>query len=208
MRLNASVLVFAAALGVAVVYIIFVGSARGRSLDQSLLVHASMGRRESVADVLVEALNLVTAPLAAIVIVLTALRVRGPAAALATVVLIGGTALTAEGLKALLGALDPFNGESKRELGPHFYPSGHAALTMSLCLAAILAAPPSWRRMVTVGAAVAAAILGSAIFISGSHYPSDVLGGFLVALGWAAACWRLSAPSWGSRREFVQEESA
>src|SRR5437764_5591652 len=126
MRPSASVLVAAAAAGVALVYIVFVGTASGRNLDQSLLEHVAVGRRESVSDVLVAAVNVVTAPLAALGIGVVALRVRGAGAALATLAVIAGACLTAEALKALLGGLDPLNGESKRELGPHFYPSGHA----------------------------------------------------------------------------------
>src|SRR5438067_13349191 len=172
MRLSASVLVVAAAAGVALVYIVFVGTASGRNLDQSLVEHAAVGRRESVSDVLVAAVNLVTAPLAALGIAVVALRARGPAAALTTLTVIAGGCLITEALKALLGGLDPLDGEGKRALGPHFYPSGHATLTMALCLAAILAAPSRLRPQVTVAAAVAVTILGGAVFVSKSHYAS------------------------------------
>lgn len=181
-------MVAAAAVGVALAYAFFVGTSAGRSLDRFLLEHRAGGDWEDTAKVLVQALNVVTVPLTAIVIAAVAARTSGPGAALGTLVLIAGASLTAEALKALLGTFDPLEGESRRALGRHFYPSGHAALTMSVCLAAILAAPPRRRRQVTIVAAGAAAVLGGAIFVSGSHHPSDVLGGFLVAAGWAAAC--------------------
>jgi membrane-associated phospholipid phosphatase len=178
----------ASALGVALTYVFFVGTSAGRNADRFFFEHGYVGEWEHAANELVGALNVVTVPLAAVVIAVVALRVRGPAAALGTLMLIVGASLTAEALKALLGTLDPLEGESRRVLGRHFYPSGHAALTMSLCLAAILAAPSRRRLQVTLVVAGAPMVMGGAILVTGSHHLSDVLGGFLVAAGWAAAC--------------------
>jgi membrane-associated phospholipid phosphatase len=64
------------------------------------------------------------------------------------------------------------------------WPSGHATAAMSLALCAVIAAPARRRP------AVAAAMAAFAIAVSYSfleliwHYPSDVLGGFLVAGTW------------------------
>ena len=64
------------------------------------------------------------------------------------------------------------------------WPSGHATAAMSLALCAVIAAPA--RRRPAVAAAMAAfAVAVSYSFLElGWHYPSDVLGGFLVAGTW------------------------
>jgi undecaprenyl-diphosphatase len=184
------VLVAAAAIGVAAIYIFFVGTHAGRAVDRFLVEHRENESVETPAQALVRVVNVVTIPLAVAAIVAMALRSDRRATALWAIVLIVGSSLTTAGLEALLGPLDPLGGERKRELGAGFYPSGHAALVMSLYLAAILAAPAARRQRVAVGAGLAAALLGGAVFVGGSHHLSDVLGGFLVALGWAAACFR------------------
>jgi membrane-associated phospholipid phosphatase len=82
--------------------------------------------------------------------------------------------------------------------GPHIYlrggpttaaswPSGHATAAMSLALCMVMAAPARLRP--AVGAAMAAfAVAVSYSFLElGWHYPSDVLGGFLVAATWTLA---------------------
>jgi membrane-associated phospholipid phosphatase len=64
------------------------------------------------------------------------------------------------------------------------WPSGHATAAMSLALCTVIAAPARRRPV------VAAAMSGFAIAVCysflelGWHYPSDVLGGFLVAATW------------------------
>ena len=181
----------AAAIGVALVYVIFVGTHPGRAVDSFLVDRLDEGGWEPGADAVIGAINIVTAPLVAVVIAAAALRSGGWTTALRVIVLIAGASLTARGLKELLGAVDPLGGETKRDLGSGFYPSGHAALIASLCLAAVLAAPARRRRQVAMGAAAAAAVLLVwAVPVGGSHHPSDVLGGALVAVGWAAVCWQ------------------
>jgi hypothetical protein len=61
------------------------------------------------------------------------------------------------------------------------WPSGHATAAMSLALCCVIAAPAR-RRPVVAAAMAAFAIAVSYSFLElGWHYPSDVLGGFLVA---------------------------
>jgi membrane-associated phospholipid phosphatase len=64
------------------------------------------------------------------------------------------------------------------------WPSGHATAAMSLALCAVIAAPAR-RRPVVAAAMSAFAIAVCYSFLElGWHYPSDVLGGFLVAATW------------------------
>ena len=63
-------------------------------------------------------------------------------------------------------------------------PSGHATATMTLVLCAIVVVPPAWRRVAAVlGVAVALAVSYTALILAW-HFPSDVLGGLLVAGSW------------------------
>jgi len=65
------------------------------------------------------------------------------------------------------------------------WPSGHATASMALALCAVMAAPPRWRAgAAAVGAAFAIAVSFS-ILALGWHFPSDVLGGYMVAGFWA-----------------------
>ncbi len=64
------------------------------------------------------------------------------------------------------------------------WPSGHATAAMALALCAVIAVPPRRRPAVAaVMAAFAVAVCYSFLEL-GWHYPSDVLGGFLVATTW------------------------
>jgi membrane-associated phospholipid phosphatase len=64
------------------------------------------------------------------------------------------------------------------------WPSGHATAAMSLALCAVIAAPAR-RRPVVAAAMSAFAIAVCYSFLElGWHYPSDVVGGFLVAATW------------------------
>lgn len=65
------------------------------------------------------------------------------------------------------------------------FPSGHATAAMSLVLCAVLVAPMRRRRLVAALGAAYALIVGYALLVLSSHYPSDVIGGYLVAALWA-----------------------
>ncbi len=73
------------------------------------------------------------------------------------------------------------------------WPSGHATAAMSLALCAVIVAPARLRPLVGATMAAFAVAVSYSVLELGSHYPSDVLGGFLVAAMWtmlgAAALW-------------------
>ena len=70
------------------------------------------------------------------------------------------------------------------QIGQASWPSGHATAAMSFVLCCVLAAPSRVRPfVVAIGAVFAAAVCYSFLAL-GWHYPSDVLGGFLVATTW------------------------
>lgn len=108
-----------------------------------------------------------------------------PRVALAIGVILLGANLTTHLLKPLLAQPRPtwlLHGITR--VNAASWPSGHATAAMSFALCAVLAAPSRLRPLVAaLGAAFAVAVCYSFLAL-GWHYPSDVLGGFLVAATW------------------------
>jgi membrane-associated phospholipid phosphatase len=104
--------------------------------------------------------------------------------AVAAAVLVGGADLTTQLLKHALHQwrFEPLLGWS--QVGPEGFPSGHATTVAALALAFSLVVPARLRpATLAVGAAVTAAVCW-AVVVARWHYPSDALGGVLVALTW------------------------
>lgn len=105
-----------------------------------------------------------------------------PRVALAIGVILLGANLTTHVLKPLLATPRPY--DMRDAIGSGSWPSGHATAAMSFVLCCVLAAPSRVRPVVAaVGAVFAVAVCYSFLAL-GWHYPSDVLGGFLVATTW------------------------
>lgn len=67
------------------------------------------------------------------------------------------------------------------------FPSGNSAGALAIALAFLIVVPRTWRPTVAaVGAGFTLAV-SIGLLILDYHYPSDVLGGWLVALGWCFA---------------------
>jgi membrane-associated phospholipid phosphatase len=64
------------------------------------------------------------------------------------------------------------------------WPSGHATASMTLALCTLIAAPARRRPAVAAGMVAFALAVCYSFLELGWHYPSDVLGGFLVAATW------------------------
>jgi membrane-associated phospholipid phosphatase len=120
-----------------------------------------------------------------VVPVAVALARRRVWVAVAIMAILLGANVTTQLLKPLLAVHRPFSlpGSSVQPL-PASWPSGHATAAMSLALCCVLAAPARARPFVAaLGAAFAVAVSYSFLSLEW-HYPSDVLGGFLVAGLW------------------------
>lgn len=91
---------------------------------------------------------------------------------------VGSVEALKHGLPHLSGALPP-----GREAT---FPSGHSAVAVSLGLALVLAAPPLLRPTASLLGAGYAAAVGFSLVALGWHYPSDVVGSFLVCGFWAS----------------------
>lgn len=138
--------------------------------------------------------------LGAVVVITALIRRRGRVAVAAAGIMLAANATT-QILKPLLGQAHPVAvyvaGMNVIRAGS--WPSGHATAAMSLALCSVLAVPARWRPFVAAaGAAFAVAVSFSFLTLMW-HYPSDVLGGFLVAATWtligAAVLWKVDARS-------------
>jgi membrane-associated phospholipid phosphatase len=73
-----------------------------------------------------------------------------------------------------------------QQVGEASWPSGHATAAMTLALCAVLVAPPALRLAVALAGAAFAAGVGYAVLVLAWHFPSDVLGAYLMAAMWTA----------------------
>jgi membrane-associated phospholipid phosphatase len=124
--------------------------------------------------------------------------VRGQTArALTAGFLLVATGATTHVLKLLLADPRP-QAWLTDQLPATSWPSGHSTAAMTLALCAVLVAPPRLRAATALAGAALAVSVGYALLVLGSHYPSDVLGGYLVAGLWTslavAVLHRVEAP--------------
>jgi membrane-associated phospholipid phosphatase len=116
-------------------------------------------------------------------VLLLALARRRPGAALTIAIIVLGANVTTQLLKPLLAQYRSVL-PGQAPIATVSWPSGHATAAMSLSLCLVLAAPARLRPVAAaVGAAFAVAVSYSFLTL-GWHYPSDVFGGFLVAMTW------------------------
>ena len=128
-------------------------------------------------------------PYLAIAVVLTLIAAirRRPRLALLVPLAMTGAAASSELLKPLI-AQPRFS----EWLGAHghilaaSWPSGHATAAMMVALCAVLVAPRVLRPLVALLGSALAVGVSYSILVLGWHFPSDVLGGFLVAGTWTS----------------------
>jgi membrane-associated phospholipid phosphatase len=188
-----------ACLACAAAYAISSTTAVGRSIDAAVVLQhpdSTWSSAADVADDLNAIANVGAFALVAVLILSRALRNGRRADLVPAVVLMLIAAPISSGAKRLLGRLDPLGQEHARELGVAFFPSGHAAAIMSLCLASVLLARPRSVHRRTAAAGACAALLGVSIVLGYSHHPSDVIGGYLIATSLALVLTTLRPPSW------------
>jgi hypothetical protein len=114
-----------------------------------------------------------------------ALARRRRARAVAVAVVVVGTGLTTLTLKHVLGPpryADWLFGGSMQ----HGWPSGHTTAAMTLALCTVVVAPPAWRAATALLACGCTISIAYATLALVWHYPSDVLGGLLVAGLWVS----------------------
>jgi membrane-associated phospholipid phosphatase len=194
-RLTARTALIGAAIGVVLLVVVWFLAFHVdlvRHADQSILQGfyglGQRGRVRSVASWIAGLCNpkpyvyLVWIPVA------VALLRRRPGSAVAVTAILLGANVSTEILKTVTAVPRPLLIQgSFPPVGAKSWPSGHATAAMSLALCCVLVAPGRMRPMVAaLGAAFTVAVVYSFLAL-GWHYPSDVLGGFLVATTWTLA---------------------
>jgi membrane-associated phospholipid phosphatase len=162
-------------------------SMRGPRFDSVTLRVAGLGGPLEVA--------MMGAALAAI-----ALARGRPRVALGVVVLIAATSVSSQLLKGVLAFPRPLGDLGAAHVDPAAFPSGHSTAAMSLALAAVMVSPSRYRPLAAlVGAGLALSVAFSVIAL-GWHFPSDAVGGFLLATGEALVIAAALAAYPGRRR--------
>ena len=116
-----------------------------------------------------------------------ALLRRRPWRAATVAVLLLATGATTQGLKHVISTprvsewLGPWG-----QVGNSTFPSGHSTAAMTLALCAVMVSPPTQRALVALCAGAFAIAVGYATLALTWHYPSDVVGGYLVAGTWVS----------------------
>jgi|GEM_PF-571310 len=140
------------------------------------------------ATIAVQAFN--SAPYAVLIalLLLAALLQRRPRKAVAALVVLIAAPATSETLKPLLATTAGLHAGPGLHLGGGSWPSGHATTSMIFVLCAVFIAPQQLRALVAAAGAALATLVAYSILMLSWHFPSDVLGGQLVA-----GCWALLA---------------
>jgi membrane-associated phospholipid phosphatase len=145
---------------------------------------------------------------------LVALARRRGRDACAVLVLLAGASITTLALKGVLPEPRVLASIGFPSPVPYpRFPSGHSTVAMSVVLALTLVAPARLRPLIAGLGAIFAAAVGYALLTLGSHYPTDIFGGFLVATTWALLTagalstfeWRIGRSARSSRRLSFQE---
>jgi membrane-associated phospholipid phosphatase len=185
-------------------------------LDVSAL-HGFLGlqrpRTEPVAGAIAHLADPLPLGLLAAALVLVALARGRPRLALAVPAVLLGANVTTQILKPALAQPRVCDCLGDQLVAAASWPSGHATASMSLTLCAVLVAPPRLRPTAAVVGCAFALGVSYGLLTLGWHYPSDVLGGYLVAAlytflaiaalhapgaRWPARTGREAAARWGA----------
>jgi membrane-associated phospholipid phosphatase len=139
-------------------------------------------RSGQLAGYVVEFFNLPPYALAVLALTVAAVALGERRKAVAVLGICAGANLTTQALKLLTAAP-----RSPGWLDAASWPSGHLTAATSLALCAVLVAPPLLRSYAAGAGAIGVLATAYSILIIGSHHPSDVVGGMLMAAAWTAA---------------------
>lgn len=174
-------------LALALVASLAFGSDSLQRLDARVLHRLAMHRDGGLGDVATAVAHLGD-PLPQLLLLcvagLLALRFYGRERALAVVALVAGANLTTQLLKLALAQprLQPILGYD--QIGETGFPSGHATAAAAMAYAYVLAVPHRLRLLTAAVGAVLTVSVGASVVLLHRHYPSDTLGGLLVASAW------------------------
>ena len=104
-----------------------------------------------------------------------------PRIAVAVLLLVAATSVSSQLLKALLAY------PREPSVGASAFPSGHSTAAMTLAFCGVLVAPARLRPLAALLGLVFALGVALGVVSLGWHFPSDVVGGYLLATGWTLA---------------------
>jgi membrane-associated phospholipid phosphatase len=173
-----------------------------RHLDARLLAHLSADRFGRSGDLaspfagLGNPLPQIALLVAGLAVALRGGRREGAVGGLWIVV---GANVTTLLLKHALAAphLDPVLGWA--QVSGNAFPSGHATTSYAMAAAWALFVPPRWRWPVAAAGFLLASLVALSVVVLRHHFPSDVLGGLLVATAWTCGVLALRMESLSSR---------
>jgi membrane-associated phospholipid phosphatase len=181
-----------AALATAV-YMVFANVALAQRVDLHVLEDAMAHQtafRARLATNLVTLFDPVPFALLTGLLVLGAVLAGRTRAGLAAGGAVLAAAVTTEVLKRVLAVQRPYPADHYMPAAS--WPSGHTTAIVSLALALLIVLPPRLRPPGAVLAGIGCAVALASIVLMGFHYPSDVVGGVLVASGWSAVALAVS----------------
>jgi membrane-associated phospholipid phosphatase len=142
-------------------------------------------RTEPVADFVASLADpLPFAIIGLVLIAVAALRGRW-AVAIAVPVVMVGSGVTTQVLKMVIEQPRYAEVLGSNQISDGAWPSGHATASMAIALCVILVAPARLRPLAALAGGAFAVAVSYAILALGWHFPSDVMGGYLVAATWA-----------------------
>lgn len=193
-RVPALISAGAAAVGVVVVWRVFVTTRTGQLVDQAAFDGGSYGRTQlwRVAE---PVLDVVSVPFVAVVVLaamtLAVLR-RRALLAVRVALLVGGANLTTQLLKH--NVLDRPDLDVGDRLG-NALPSGHATVAASVSAALLLVVPRHLRPAAAVVAVLYTVATGVSTLVGAWHRPSDVVAAVLVVTAWGGVAVALGRPA-------------
>jgi membrane-associated phospholipid phosphatase len=168
-----------------VVYVVFVQTYHGQRVDDEVLAGRAIASSGTAAAAHLLNTISVGSLVLAIALLVAQAWVRGrPDLSVVAAAVIVGAVLSAEVLKHYILARPTL------ALGPiprPSYPSGHTAIAFSVGVAATLCVPERLRRRTAFIAVLYGSGIGVATLAAGWHRPSDVAGGLLLVISFAAA---------------------
>jgi membrane-associated phospholipid phosphatase len=150
---------------------------------------------------------------AAVLVIGAAFVLKGLRTAAAVGLLLAGANITSQTLKPLLAYHRELH-ESEWHLWniqDAAFPSGHSTAAMALALAVLMIVPRAYRPLTAVLGIAFTLAVSFSILILAWHFPSDVVGGYLVATAWGLvtlAALRYANERWpqeGTMRQAARE---
>ena len=172
----------ACVLGLAALYVAAFGIGATESADQRVFAgFVSLGTPAAKARAwsATELFNLRPYAVAVLIVLAAAVWMRRARLAAGAAVILLGANVTTQLLKALTDS--PRHSAWMLDTG---WPSGHVTAATSLALCVVLVAPAVLRPYAVAAAALVVLTVAYSILVVGSHRPSDVLAGMLMAGAW------------------------